>query len=46
MFIASWNIRGLNDPSKFMEVRRLIKDNNVVVIALFEIRVKKNVKKI
>lgn len=34
--IASWNVRGLNDSSKHVEVRKLIFDNKISCIALIE----------
>lgn len=46
MIITSWNISGLNDPSKIREGRSLINDNKVNVCAIFEIRVKKQVERV
>lgn len=43
MIISSWNIRGVNDPSKIGEVKSLIRNYKVSAIALMETRVKKNV---
>lgn len=41
MNIIIWNIRGLNDPSKVLEVGRGTRENKVCVVALCETRVKK-----
>ncbi|XP_021860322.1 uncharacterized protein [Spinacia oleracea] len=38
--ICTWNIRGLNDPSKVTEVRRVVNTHNIKVIAILETRVK------
>ncbi|XP_056695658.1 uncharacterized protein [Spinacia oleracea] len=47
MIICSWNVRGLNSPSKVVEVRRFLQKNNVDVVALVETRVRENnVKKV
>ncbi|XP_056685650.1 uncharacterized protein [Spinacia oleracea] len=47
MIICSWNVRGLNAPSKVVEVRRFLQKNNVDVVALVETRVREiNVKKV
>lgn len=47
MIILSWNIRGLNSPSKIQGVRRLIRVHKVDMIALFETSVKiKNIDKL
>ncbi|XP_074305770.1 uncharacterized protein LOC141640991 [Silene latifolia] len=42
MIISSWNIRGLNDPIKQMEVRSYMTKNKVEVLGLLETRVKSN----
>ncbi|XP_074289006.1 uncharacterized protein LOC141614149 [Silene latifolia] len=42
MIISSWNIRGLNDPIKQMEVRSYLAINKVEVLGLLETRVKSN----
>ncbi|XP_074278217.1 uncharacterized protein LOC141601810 [Silene latifolia] len=42
MIISSWNIRGLNDPIKQMEVRSYLSKNKVEVLGLLETRVKSN----
>ena len=34
--LACWNVRGLNDPSKHVEVRNLIFDNKISCIGLIE----------
>ncbi|XP_056688014.1 uncharacterized protein [Spinacia oleracea] len=47
MIICSWNVRGINAPSKVVEVRRFLQKNKVDVVALVETRVREiNVKKI
>ncbi|XP_021863179.1 uncharacterized protein [Spinacia oleracea] len=47
MIICSWNVRGINAPSKVVEVRRFLQKNNVDVVALVETRVRENnVKKV
>ena len=35
-----WNVRGLNDPIKIREVRRLINANDLCLVGLFETRVR------
>ncbi|XP_056685776.1 uncharacterized protein [Spinacia oleracea] len=42
MIVCTWNVRGLNDPNKVVEVRRLLETNKISVIALLETRVKEN----
>lgn len=42
MIICSWNIRGLNDPSKIKEVKKIISKYNIKVIAILETKVKAN----
>lgn len=42
MIISTWNVRGLNHPSKISEVKRLVKSNRVNIIAILETRVKRN----
>ncbi|XP_056695746.1 uncharacterized protein [Spinacia oleracea] len=39
MIICSWNVRGLNAPSKVVEVRRFLQKNEIDVVALVETRV-------
>ena len=34
--LACWNVRGLNDPSKHVEVRNLTFDNKISCIGLIE----------
>ena len=47
MIICSWNVRGLNAPSKVVEVRRFLQKNKIDVVALVETRVRdNNIKKI
>ncbi|XP_056688579.1 uncharacterized protein [Spinacia oleracea] len=38
--ICTWNIRGLNDPSKVTEVKKLLHTYNIKVMAILETRVK------
>ena len=38
--LASWNIRGLNDPSKQSAVRKLIAEQKLWAVGLIEIRVR------
>ena len=38
--LASWNVRGLNDPSKHSEVRHLVRSQNLSCIALLETKIK------
>lgn len=40
MIVCTWNVRGLNDPNKVVEVRRLLNVHKINVIALVETRVK------
>jgi hypothetical protein len=40
MYFACWNIRGLNDPLKQGEVRKLISEHHVSLCGLVETRVK------
>lgn len=40
MIVASWNVRGLNDPQKQVEVRKMRHSKKLNVIALIETRVK------
>lgn len=37
MIICSWNVRGLNAPSKVVEVRIFLHKNKVDIVALVEI---------
>lgn len=41
MNICSWNVRGLNDPNKALEVRRVTQKHEIKIFALLETRVKK-----
>ncbi|KAF5198943.1 hypothetical protein FRX31_011471 [Thalictrum thalictroides] len=38
--IESWNIRGLNNPSKAVEVRKLINTQHLKLVGLLETKVK------
>ena len=38
--IGAWNIRGLNDPCKQNEVRKLIIDHNLSVLGVVEAKVR------
>ena len=40
MIISSWNIRGLNHPSKQLEVAKFIYDNNIDVMGIIETKVR------
>ncbi|XP_056698080.1 uncharacterized protein [Spinacia oleracea] len=40
MNICSWNVRGMNDPSKVVEIKKFLSHNNVSVVALVETKVK------
>ena len=40
MIIGCWNIRGLNDPIKHSELRRLIHQERIAFFGLVETRVK------
>lgn len=40
MNLVTWNVRGLNKPYKQKEFRLFMKNNNVVIIAVLEHRVK------
>ncbi|XP_074305114.1 uncharacterized protein LOC141640053 [Silene latifolia] len=47
MKIATWNIRGFNEPLKQAEVKNFIRTNHIDLLGILETRVKiKNVKKI
>lgn len=39
MIVCSWNIRGLNDPTKTRSLKIFLSDNKVYVIAVLETRV-------
>ncbi|XP_056683679.1 uncharacterized protein [Spinacia oleracea] len=38
MIICSWNVKGLNDPSKVVEVKKILSRHNISVIAIIETR--------
>lgn len=38
--LCTWNVRGLNDPSKLVEVKHLVHTHQVIIIAILETRVK------
>jgi len=40
MIIGCWNVRGLNDPIKHSELRRLIQQERVAPFGLVETRVR------
>lgn len=40
MFLGVWNIRGLNDPMKKNEVRKLIDEHKLSFVALIETKIK------
>ena len=40
MIISSWNIRGLNHPSKQLEVANFINDNNIDVMGITETKIR------
>jgi hypothetical protein len=40
MIIGCWNVRGLNDPIKHSELRRLIQQERVALFGLVETRVR------
>lgn len=42
MIINFWNIRGLDDPIKSKEVRKLVREKDISVLALLETRVRKH----
>ncbi|XP_056695388.1 uncharacterized protein [Spinacia oleracea] len=39
MNISTWNVRGLNDPIKVVEIKKLLASNNISVVALLETKV-------
>lgn len=39
--LCTWNIRGLNDPSKVTEVKKLVSNYNIKLIAILETRVRR-----
>lgn len=41
MIIASWNVRGFNKQFKHKELQKVIKEENIVVLAIIEHRVNK-----
>ncbi|XP_021844124.1 uncharacterized protein [Spinacia oleracea] len=47
MNISTWNVRGLNDPIKVVEIKKFLANNNISVVALLETKVQeKNSSKI
>lgn len=42
MIVASWNIRGMNDPSKTLELQNMILKYKVHVLCLIDTRVREN----
>lgn len=38
--IASWNVRGLNDPSKHKEIKKLVLNENINVMGVLETKIK------
>ncbi|XP_021851602.2 uncharacterized protein [Spinacia oleracea] len=42
MNISSWNVRGMNDPSKIVELKKYLSNNRVNLVAFVETRVKEN----
>lgn len=40
MKILSWNVRGLNDPTKVVAVKRLINEYYISIVGLLETKVK------
>ncbi|XP_021866679.2 uncharacterized protein [Spinacia oleracea] len=42
MNISSWNVRGMNDPSKIVELKKYLSNNRVILVAFIETRVKEN----
>ncbi|XP_056698437.1 uncharacterized protein [Spinacia oleracea] len=47
MNINSWNVRGLNDPIKVVEIKKFLANNNISVVSLLETKVQeKNSSKI
>lgn len=47
MNIYAWNVRGMNDPVKVVEINNFLSTNNISVVALVETKIKeKNSKKI
>ena len=38
--IASWNVRGLNDPSKHKEIKILVFKENIHVMGVLETKIK------
>ncbi|XP_021836060.2 uncharacterized protein [Spinacia oleracea] len=39
MNISTWNVRGLNDPIKVVEIKKFLASNNISVVALLETKV-------
>lgn len=42
MYLCTWNVRGLNNPCKRIEVKRFINQNKLTFIAQLETRVKQH----
>lgn len=40
MNICTWNVRGINDPLKVVEVKKVLGENKIALVALIETRVK------
>lgn len=40
MILLTWNIRGLNDPNKVVEINQLIRNHKIAVIGILETKVK------
>lgn len=40
MLISTWNIRGMNHPSKEEAVVRYLRRNNIAIMALLETRIR------
>lgn len=47
MNIFTWNVRGMNDPIKVVEIKKFLAKQNISVIALVETKIKeKNSQKV
>lgn len=42
MIIASWNVRGMNNPIKTKEIKHFLDVHNVSVVGLMETKIKEN----
>lgn len=40
MIIASWNVRGINSPSKRVDIKRWVKKSKADIVILVETKVK------